>query len=475
MGRSVVLRARQRSWVIVAVTLIVVGLSAIPAVAKSRTPLKSWSPNKSTIAPRSVPRGHRPPNAMIKYYMAHYAVSQPVAVSRLELQGKAGDIVGQMRHALGSHYGNVWFDNATGRYKVGVVGGAALGASALPYLESQGIADQTDLVDVRSSASDLEEEQERINAKLAPQFSQSAVATGINSEDNSITVRLASNLPEPEVVAVQAAAKTDSVNVEIVPENPEKLAAKPMGCANHTWETVPMMFCDRSLRGGDTIVDLGHPGGFDIFCSLGFIAHNSSGEYVMMAGHCDKNESKPEWASGFSSWSESNPIGDLNYIGGEDGNYVGGEGDFGWIKVSTSKSPWYPISDPSDVASLNPSGPWGENENNFLENIAWSAQGDTNCRTGGSSDTQCGEVLATNETVNAAGYGNIGRLTRDSFCAISGDSGGTVWGNHSGMGMLDLATSTCYHSGAESWYTEAIRDSYLMGLSYYVPPYGETY
>jgi hypothetical protein len=408
---------------------------------------------------------------MVKFYTAHFAVSESVAMSRLELQGRAGDIVGQMRHALGSHFGNVWFDNATGRYEVGVVGGTTQSAAALPYLESQGITAQTDLVAVRFSASELEAAQERLTAKLESQLPAGTFATGINSEDNSVVIRLANNISEPQLVAARAAASIESVAIEITPEAPEKLVVTPAACQNHTFNGQPVMFCDRSLRGGVSIVDLGVPG-YDIYCSLGFIVHNTTGEYVMMAGHCDSQEKKPEWASGFSTWSEAYP---LNYIGGEDANYVGAEGDFGWIKISTSLSPWYPISDPSDVASLDPYGPWGENENNYLENIAWSAQGDTNCHTGGSSDTQCREVLATNETIYLSGYGNVGRLTRDSFCAIEGDLGGTVWGNHSGMGMLDAISAPCGRLGAESWYTEAIRDSYLMDLSYYVPPYGETY
>ena len=197
----------------------------------------------------------------------------------------------------------------------------------------------------------------------------------------------------------------------------------------------------------------------------------------MTAGHCFLNQGNDPWYSAFSNFSEGN-VETWAFIGNNVGHYVGENGDFGYIEVypgksGGAKSPWLPILDPSSAASLDPYGPWGENESQFLENITWSAQGDINCRTGGSSDTQCGEVLALNETENIGGVGLIGKLARDTFCAIPGDSGGTVWGNHSGMGMTEAISAECGHSGAETWYTEAIWDLHYIGGEFYVPPYGE--
>lgn len=414
--------------------------------------------------------GEATPGPMVDYVMAHYGISQTAATENIELQGKAGDIVGQMEHVLGPADGGVWFDNATGRFKVGVVSGASH-SDALPYLESRGIVAQTDFVSVRSSTVDLEASKERLDTKLASLFAQSAVTTGINAEDNAVVVHMANNLSERQVAAVEADTKEESVNINVVPESPTNVKAYDAACNNYSFSGDPqVLFCDRSLRGGVTIFN--HFSGGHTFCSLGYIVYNSKGEYIMTAGHC-LTEGDTNWLSAFSDFSEGNDA-TWGFIGDEVGSYSGENGDFGWIKVVPTGSPWFPIEDPSSVASLDPYGPWGENQSQFLENITWSAKGDINCHTGGSTDTQCGEVLETDETVNVSGK-SVGKLTRDTFCSNPGDSGGTVWGNHSGMGMDEAINEPCGYGGAHSWYTEAIRDAYYMGLTFYVPPYNETY
>ncbi|HXB64991.1 MAG TPA: S1 family peptidase [Solirubrobacteraceae bacterium] len=407
---------------------------------------------------------------MVSYLMAHYNISQTAATERIELQGRADDIVGQMAHALGPAFGGVWFDNATGRYNVGVVANAPH-SSALPYLESHDIVDQTDFVSVRSSVADLESGKERIDSELSRWLSEGTVSTGMDTETNSIVVHIASNLSNDQVAAIKSDAQSEPVEEKVVFEPTEDTRAYFTACQNHAFGTDPqVLFCDRSLRGGVTIFN--HFSGGHTICSLGFIVHNSQGEYIMTAGHC-LTEGDTNWLSAFSDFSEGNES-TWAFIGDETGSYMGENGDYGWIKVVPSGSPWFPINAPSSVASLDPYGPWGENQEQFLENITWSARGDINCHTGGSTDTQCGEVLETDETVNIEGK-LIGKLTRDTFCSAKGDSGGTVWGNHSGMGMDEAINAPCGYGGAQSWYTEAIRDAYFMGLSFYVPPYNETY
>jgi hypothetical protein len=47
----------------------------------------------------------RPPRTMVKSYMAREAISENTAQKRLELQGRAWDLVGRMTHDLGARYG----------------------------------------------------------------------------------------------------------------------------------------------------------------------------------------------------------------------------------------------------------------------------------------------------------------------------------------------------------------------------------
>lgn len=461
-------RARRRLWGIVAMTLIVSGLPTIPAAAKSvkHKPIK-------------------PPRAMIKYVMAHDAVSQPVATQRLELQGRAGPIVGRLREALGSRWGNAWFDHSTGRFEVGVVGGSAQASSARPYLESQGITGETDFVPVRNSDAELEAAKEQLDTKFANLFASRAIITGFSPEDNIIVVQLATNLPESQVAEVQADAKAAPVKMEIVPTPPQDLIVKPQACVNR-WHPAkePFYFsfnilaCTRDLRGGQFIGDVFE----DVACSLGFYVTNGSSEYVMTAGHCDEIGSHL-WVSASTNWTQKNQA--FQSFGEETNAYVGPEGDVGYIKISTS-SAWFPVNDPSQVASLDPTGPWGENEDQFLENISWNVQNGITCHTGTSSDTQCGESRLLGQSVTIPWEGAnrvVNHEVLSTECAADGDSGGTVWGNHSGLGMEDAGIEgnppnpNCA-SGEYSYFTEAIQDLWSTthgGLRFYVPPYGETY
>lgn len=422
--------------------------------------------------PAMAEHGHRRyfPRTMVHYLMAHDAESEAAADTRLELQARSWDLVQKMRETLGSAYGGVWYNEATARYAVNVVGSVSPDVVA-PYLESAGIASQTELVSVRSSLSTLEAEKERLSSELSADYSHNMFRTGIDPSTDSLILRIANSLSSDQVAAIAADTAGARARVEMIPEPPENLETIPAACVNKPFGSDPqVLFCSPSLRGGVTIFDKAKfP---HVMCSLGFIVHNSSGEYITTAGHC-LTEGNKAWYSAYTDFGQENP-GTWGFLGEETGAYIGAEGDYGWIKVIPSASPWYPINDPSSVASLDPYGPWGDNEQWFLENIAWSAQKDIACRTGGSSDTQCGEVEALGEEGDIEGH-VVQHLARANFCAIPGDSGGTVWGAHSGLGMTEAVAAG--HECGEAppyitWYTEAIRDIDNMGLSFYVPPYG---
>ena len=412
---------------------------------------------------------------MIKYLMAHDAVSQPVAVRRLELQARAGAIVGRLGAALGSRWGNSWFDRSTGTFDVGVVGGPAQASPARPYLESQGIANETAFVPVRSSAAELNAAKARLNTKLGALISQSAATTGIDAEEDEIVLALASNLPVAQIAEVEAEAKAESVKVEVVPTPPEELISEPLSCQNRPWRGANLLACAKPLRGGVGLMDLST----NVLCSLGFIVTDNTKEYVMTAGHCGARQTGHSWQAGSSNFQES--LGNYQFIGNEMNYYVGSEGDVGFITINTASSPWFPVSNPSEVASLNPQGYWGSNENQYLENIAWSSQNGVACFTGTRSDTQCGEIRLLGQTQDIGeGYGVVNHLVLTTMCADHGDSGGTVWGNHSGLGMVESrilgGNPAC--GGYYTYYTEAIQDLWYTGkgrIKFYVPPYGETY
>lgn len=413
---------------------------------------------------------------MVKYYEASYEATAAVANERLSLQADSGNIVEGVKEALGTRYAGVWFDNESGHWQIGELPGTSL-SQVQPYLTAHNISDSAvELVPVQSSVEELLAAQVRINERLMAYLVAGEVSTGIYEPNNAVIVRVSTALPADSVSEVHVLANSAGsafvgsnaapVAIEMRAAEPSEVDLQPVDttCANHFnvfEEEVPqVVFCNRPLRGGVTIWDN------NSVCSLGFIVTNGPEEFIMTAGHCLAKD-KEGWFSAFANFNESKPE-TWGGIGEERYRYRGELGDFGTINLLSGSgvhSPWFPDDNPSTVADLHPGGGGGED---YLENIAWSAVGDITCRTGGSSDTQCGEVLSTANTEYVGGV-LTGYLTEDTACAIEGDSGGTVFGNHSGLGMLDAINVPCGHLGAKDYYTEAVRDAVYSGVEFYVP------
>jgi hypothetical protein len=434
---------------------------------------------------------------MVKYLMARAAIAEPVAVERLETQGRAAPAVGELMSTLGASYGGAWFSPSTGRFNVGVVGGPSQPAtaavpqdagvvSAQAVLEAHEVAAQTSFVSVSNSMADLEAAKAKIGAAVAGSVRNHDVLTGIAMEDNAVVVYVSDTISAQEEERIRELAASATVKVEVVSRPAESLDVTPAACKEKPWKTFnpveapsqKVLTCTRDLRGGQAIFDSTS----GAICSLGYFVTSGTTEYVMTAGHCMEQEPGPVWGAASTDWTETNQH--WQSFGTGASNYIGAEGDIGFIPVLTS-SAWFPVGNPSQVASLNPSGPWGQNEHQTLENIAWPAEHDILCHTGTSTITQCGEIVTggmnNGYTIEykSGWFITIEHSFRTNFCAKKGDSGGTVWGNHSGMGMTDAINRSNYsacESGTETWNTEAIRELHFTTggtIKFYVPPYGE--
>jgi hypothetical protein len=402
-------------------------------------------------------------------YARTFDVSTPTAEGRLDVQGRTWDAVGRLSEALGERYGGLWFDNATGRLEVGVVGGQADAAPADSYLARAELTGAADVVPERYSYDQLMKSKQALDNRFG-ELPVGTLTTSISEKDNEVVVSVSDVAPQPTLERVQSEAAAEPVRISVVTVPPSATTAVGGGCSN---TELGDMFCDYPLRGGVGLVDQG-VGGIGT-CSMGYIVTSGTQEYVMTAGHCMGQEAHPSWVSAAANFNSTKH---WFYIGNVANNLINSEADIGVVAVDQSgKSGWYPMGNPNMVANLQPGG----NGELTLENIAWPIEGGYNCRTGTRSDTQCGQITSIDKTVpvNFGRYGVISILEDEtSECMDHGDSGGTVWGNHSGLGMADALSSECGSPESHTLFTAAIRDLWTAfhgALKFHVPPYGETY
>jgi streptogrisin D len=144
-------------------------------------------------------------------------------------------------------------------------------------------------------------------------------------------------------------------------------------------------------------------------CSAGFNTRSGSGRnYVLTAGHC---------ANLGGTWTTSGgqtigPVAASSFPGN----------DYGAIRIS-------------NPAALDPRG--GVLHNGSFRDITGAGRvtvGSSACKTGSTTGTTCGTVLAYNVTVNYA-EGTVFGLTRTTICTQPGDSGGAMYAGSLAQGI----------------------------------------
>jgi streptogrisin C len=184
--------------------------------------------------------------------------------------------------------------------------------------------------------------------------------------------------------------------------------------------------------------------GINATCSTGFsvsrIAAPSVVGYVT-AGHCG-DPGETTFASAGGAWITQGVIRGSTFPGR----------DYAWIEVTDE---WTPR-------------PYARRTSNTLQIIqGWQPAGigATVCRSGITTGWRCGEITATNVTVNTNG-GTVTGLTRTSACAASGDSGGPYLTGWHGQGVHVASTGTC-SSGGTAYFQPLvpILDAYDLRLT----------
>jgi len=158
----------------------------------------------------------------------------------------------------------------------------------------------------------------------------------------------------------------------------------------------------------------------NVRCSIGFSVYGG----FVTAGHCGRA------GAGVSGW-------DGSFIGNFQGSSFPGD-DYAWVSVGSG---WWTV--PVVLG-------WGTVSDQLVRGSNVAPIGASICRSGSTSHWHCGNVLATNETVNYS-QGAVYQMTKTSVCAEGGDSGGSFISGDQAQGVTSGGWGNC-SSGGETWH-----------------------
>jgi streptogrisin D len=174
-------------------------------------------------------------------------------------------------------------------------------------------------------------------------------------------------------------------------------------------------------------------------CSAGFNTRSGSGRnYVLTAGHCTNLGGT--WTT--SSGQTIGPVAASSFPGN----------DYGAIRISSP-------------ASLDPRG--GVLHYGAFQDITGASRvpvGSSACKTGSTTGTTCGTVLAYNVTVNYA-EGTVFGLTRTDICTQPGDSGGALYAGSLAQGITSGGNFGGCRPGFRSFFQPADEALSVYGLT----------
>ncbi|WP_405783275.1 S1 family peptidase [Streptomyces sp. NBC_00859] len=210
------------------------------------------------------------------------------------------------------------------------------------------------------------------------------------------------------VVDVVASAKNDN--------DVQAFVARARKTGPVTVHAVPA--AARTLSAGTVGGDPYYTG--NVRCSIGF---SVNGGFVT-AGHCGQP------GAAVSGW-------DGSAVGSFQGSSFPGD-DYAWVSVGNG---WWTV--PVVLG-------WGTVSDQLVRGSAAAPVGASICRSGSTSHWHCGNVLATNETVNYS-QGAVYELTGTNVCAEPGDSGGSFISGDQAQGTTSGGWGDCT-SGGQTWF-----------------------
>ena len=382
----------------------------------------------------------------VKYYAAKHRVEPERAKQRLEIQDRAAGIEDKLAALLGEQYAGIWYDaDDEGRLKIGLTRDAAANAGEIwRIVDAFALAAETDLVEVRYSELELEHLRDAVRGEIADMVDSARASTGYDTRSNSVVVRALTHLSKREEALIRRLETTPGISVRRI--DAPSLAGRLDACR--------ITACNPPLRGGRRITGLG-------MCTAAFIAQqpNDPNLWVMTAGHClyfnalfgggykwsARDESPSDHMIGFY----------VNYTFATSAGRDAGEI---WVVPSEFWAAPAPIAavvvKASDDTTYNPTYE--------IRATSRSSIGQTLCRTGGVTGSECGEVVLLGADESAHGPDgymyvthNMGEI--DVCGADGGDSGGPIYKQHRAFGIysghVDVGPAFCWE------FYQGIRDA----------------
>ena len=302
---------------------------------------------------------------------------------RLKAETSAAKLLPAAQKAAGAAYGGAWYDTATQKLVVGVVGSARTSAVRATGAQVAAVPVPAKALDQRKAAVD----------KLAGKAVPNAVSGwSADPKTGSVVINVQAGKRSPAVDAfVAKVAKTGTVTVrEVAAQAPRTYAAGTVG--------------------GDPYYVS------NIRCSIGFSVY---GGYVT-AGHCGRSGVVRGWdgsdQGSFRGWSFP-------------GN------DYAWVATGYG---WWTV--PVVLG-------WGQVSDQLVRGSWEAPIGSSVCRSGSTTHWHCGTILAKNETVNYGNGQLFYGATKTSVCAEGGDSGGSFITGDQAQGVTSGGWGNCSSGG----------------------------
>jgi hypothetical protein len=390
-------------------------------------------------------------------YATEHGVSVERARSVLSMQAKAAGLQEALRNALGSTYGEIWFDNNADEVVVDTGPGASQ-STTQKVLGRFGLANRSRVEQKPWNDAGLKEEVSVLGQRLSPYITTGEIQVGIVANDGvQISVaREASSADRAVVTSVatepQARSGTAGPSQNIVMpvvrnSTQSKFGGSPLSYVSPGYGGPPLIsgevYENAILR---------------LDCTMGFEASSpNGGTYFLTAGHCidvgpsgsDAACISPSFCSGF---------------GNDVGGFVGAGGDAGVLQDRSTIWPGYPaFIDYNCCSGTLP-----------VFGVAQPALKQYVCHTGfgsayvGQPGTTCGEVVKLQVPVQYGPPWNttvyLDALAGD--CAFPGDSGGPVFSpyNAYALGIIDYGNSGC-GGGITTYFSDVYLTSKYLGVS----------
>jgi streptogrisin C len=390
--------------------------------------------------------------AEVSDYQDDFEVSKQTAEESLEAQEDGAGIVEALEDSQGEDYAGVWFDNESGEFVVPTVADANR-ASIAALLSASDLQGDFRTKPVSSSWDELEVAQKRINSALSALIEEGLVGTSLDPKTNAVVISQAKAANASQRAEIQAAARGESVEVEVRESQEDKLGISAQACQ------FSASVCDAPMRGGVNIVP---SGGFrGTGCTAGFkgIGDALGNRFMLTAGHCVAESGALKWDSFTAGTEERKDLGHVDAYSFPTHDYAA---------INANGTYWDKPSWPREVTY------WGVNQEYAINNESSSYIGEYVCHAGQQSGLSCGGVTGMNLTEpveDATGkvLGYVNNMTRfEHICTIEGDSGGPVFTpGHVALGIYSSsdkptgALNQCYWNG---YYTEITEDTDLLGV-----------